>query len=56
MKVLLAAAVLLVSGCSAVGVLPSVKYCNEVEYTRIGNTFEIEAKDCKIPMAGGLGR
>lgn len=46
---LLAMVAVLLAGCSAVGALPTVKYCDDVKYVRKGNTFEVHATDCKIP-------
>lgn len=40
----------LLPGCSA---LPSMQYCDQVEYTRDGSVVHIEAT-CRAPVGGGL--
>ena len=40
----------LVTGCSA---LPSMKYCDKVEYKRDGSKIHIEA-ECQAPVGGSI--
>lgn len=44
------ACTVLLSGCSA---LPSMQYCDQVEYRRDGSLVHIEAT-CRAPVGGGL--
>ena len=43
----------LLSGCSA-GVLPSMRYCDKVEYVRDGGRIVVKA-ECRAPIGGVLG-
>lgn len=50
MKTVYALLVLLLSGC---GALPSMKYCEHVEYVRDGNKIRIVA-ECMAPVGATL--
>lgn len=41
--------ILCLPGCAGV---PTIKYCDDITYTRAGNKIHIEA-DCKVPMNDG---
>lgn len=42
-------AVLLLAGCSA---MPTMKYCDHVEYVRDGSRIKLTA-ECQAPVGGG---
>lgn len=46
----IAVAVLLLAACSS---LPSMKYCDKVEYTRVGSKVVLHA-ECNAPVGGGV--
>lgn len=46
----LAMLMLLLVGC---GSLPSMKYCDKVEYTRDGTKIKLTA-ECQAPVGGGV--
>lgn len=48
--VLVALIALLLAGCSA---LPSMRYCDHVEYVRDGSRITVKAQ-CTAPVGGGL--
>lgn len=51
MKTLLAlAALALLAACSQ---LPSMQYCEQVQYTRTGNQITLHA-ECRAPVGGSL--
>jgi hypothetical protein len=54
MKTVIVLVVLLLAGCSAVGALPTIKYCDHVRYERVGNKAEVHAEGCVIPMGTDL--
>ena len=49
MKLLLV--VVLLGGCQIVSEIPTLKYCDEVNYTRLDNDVTITAH-CTVPPAG----
>ena len=50
MKTVLVLFVILLAGCSA---LPTLKYCEKVEYVRDGNKIHLTA-ECMAPVGGGF--
>ena len=44
------AVVVLVSGCAG---LPSMQYCDKVEYKRDGSRITMQA-ECRAPVGGGM--
>lgn len=52
MKFLIAAVLALsLVGCKVVSEVPTMKYCDEVNYTRLGNDVVMDAH-CTVPPAG----
>lgn len=51
MKLVLGAALALL--CAACSALPSMKYCDQVEYKRVGTKIHVQA-ECTAPVGAGL--
>lgn len=51
MKHFLLTVTFIVSGCAGFSELPSMKYCDKVEYTRNQNQIVLHA-ECRAPVGG----
>jgi len=51
MKTIILIAVLMLASCKVVSEFPTMKYCDEVNYHRVGNDINMDAH-CTVPPAG----